>query len=304
MSMRFLATAWMFALCAICAGRGVAQSVPRTIVVPFIYTHHELLVSARINGSGPYSFLLDTDTSPSAIDLSLAKKLHLLDGSNAGTGSGVGSGNIVVFPVKIAFLDVGGVRASDVDALATDLSGLRAGLGRPIAGVLGTSFLNNRVVQIDYACRTVSFLPDAILEPFTVRFRTSESTDNVADDLRVGFRRASATFDTGNAGYSFVTRKGIADLDLSQQAKHGQIAVARGYGGIARETKGVLRSVRIGPLAIGSIPTNFLPSSGDPFDLNIGNRTLDRFIVTFDYQRGLLTLEPPRSCAVNARALR
>jgi hypothetical protein len=43
--------------------------------IPFAFAHHEILVDVGIGNSGPHTFLLDTDTTPSVIDLALAKRL-------------------------------------------------------------------------------------------------------------------------------------------------------------------------------------------------------------------------------------
>ena len=48
--------------------------------------------------------------------------------------------------------------------------------------------------------------------------------------------------------------------------------------------------------ALGTLPAKFNPSSSAPFDVIVGNRVLDHFVATFDYQRGLLTLTPPAAC--------
>jgi predicted aspartyl protease len=277
-----------------------ADTAAVTIAVPFSYVHHEVVVRATIGHAGPYAFLVDTDTTPSAIDSSLARKLRLPVLGDAGAGSGVGSGRSVVLPVAIPNLAIGDLHVARLNALATDLSALSTAFGMPIAGVLGTSLLNDRVVQIDYPCRTVAFLPDAILAPFTARFRygpdAAESGDNVSDDVWIGSRRATATFDTGNAGFMLVTGKGIVDLRLDAAARSGAASAARGYNGVASATQGTVHGVRIGSIRIGSVATKFIASSQDPFDVNIGNRTFERFVATFDYQRGLLTLQPPRPC--------
>jgi Aspartyl protease len=53
-----------------------ATNVPAALsTVPFRYVHHEILVNVRIGKSGPYTFMLDTGTTPSVVDAALAKRL-------------------------------------------------------------------------------------------------------------------------------------------------------------------------------------------------------------------------------------
>lgn len=268
-----------------------ADSTDSKIAVPFSYIRHEIVVTGRIAGTGPFAFLLDTDTTPSAMDLALAKKLRLHFYGESGTASGIGSKKSKVRPVTIDRLEIGALRVPRVEALAIDLSALRSHFHVPIVAVLGTSLFAGRVVQIDYACRTFTFLRRSTGEAFTARFRTAaDSGQNVSDDVRLGPQRVSATFDTGDSGFSFVTHKGIAELHMQEAARNGRAASGFGYNGDTKATSGVLNGLKIGTVRIGTVATTFLPSVRDPFDLNIGNQTLSGFVVTFDYQRNRLTL--------------
>jgi predicted aspartyl protease len=264
--------------------------------VPFTYAHHEIFLEAMVNGSGPYSFLLDTDTTPSAIDLQLARRLRIGLTGTAGAATGIGHDHVSVIPVSLANVKVGTVSVHAVDAVAVDLSGLSKSAGRRIDGVLGTSFLADRVVQINYVCRTVSFPPDALLEPFTARFQLDDTGNDVSSDVWVNGRRVRATFDTGDAANGFVTARGIATLHLESAARGATATTGQGYNGAAQFASGRLDDVRIGSVRVGSTAIRFLASDREHVDINIGNQILDRFIVTFDYARGLLTLTTPNAC--------
>jgi hypothetical protein len=168
----------------------------------------------------------------------------------------------------------------------------------PVDGVLGSNFFDGRVVQIDYPCRRVSVLSDALLEPFTARLTEVAGGWIVTDDVWIGSQRVSATIDTGDSGAPIVTGRGIAALHLQQAARQGKTVSSVSYGGRHRETLGVLHDVRLGSTPLGTLQARFLPSADNPFDVNIGNQPLQRFIATFDYVRGLLTLSPARACSM------
>lgn len=79
----------------------LAQSVPSPAVA-FVYVHREIVVQVYVNGSGPYRMLVDTDTSPSVVDASLAKRLKLRPLAPSGQGEGEGSGTLQVYPVELS----------------------------------------------------------------------------------------------------------------------------------------------------------------------------------------------------------
>ncbi len=272
----------------------LAQSVPSSAVA-FAYVHNEIVVQVYVNGSGPYRMLVDTDTSPSVVDAALAKRLKLRPLAPSGQGEGEGNGSMQTYPVELSDIAVGSVHQKRLLALAADISGIGKSLGLRIDGVLGTSFLDGRVVQIDYHCGTIRFLPDAVLGAYAARF-TSTDGINVSNDMWVGSKRITATFDTGDAGSSVVSRRGIASLGLQAAAAAGVQSTGRGYLGTAHYTKGYLEAARVGHVSLGRIDTVFMASSTAPYDVNIGNRVLSRYVATFDYQRGLLTLAPPTVC--------
>ncbi|MDP9110035.1 MAG: retroviral-like aspartic protease family protein [Candidatus Eremiobacteraeota bacterium] len=259
--------------------------------IPFTYLHHEVLVSARIGTSGPYNFLLDTDTSPSAIDAALAKRLGLHQNGASGLGSGVGSNKTVTTPVRIPDLSVGAVHVRSLQALTADLSGLSKHFGRPLAGVLGTSFLRGRVTEFNYPCRTIVFLSDAPVAPITASFHGDD--ENIIDKVMVNGHRATATFDTGNAGAVLVTARGIADLGLAAASKNGTHSLGYGYNGSASSSTGRLSDVRVGAIDFGPTAAKFMASVPGPYDINIGNRVMERYRVVFDYVRTLVTFLPP-----------
>jgi Aspartyl protease len=272
----------------------LAQRAPSPAVA-FAYVHGEIVVRVYVNGSGPYRMLVDTDTTPSVVDAALAKRLKLRPLAPPGQGEGEGSGTIQTYPVELDDIAVGTVHQKRLPALAADISGIGKSIGLQIDGVLGTSFLDGRVMQIDYHCGTIRFLPDAILAAYAARFTSTDGV-NVSNDMWVGSKRITATFDTGDGGSSVVSRRGIASLGLQAAAAAGVQSTGRGYRGTTHYTKGYLKDVRVGHVPLGRIDTSFIASSTAQYDVNIGNRVLSRYIATFDYQRGLLTLAPPGAC--------
>jgi hypothetical protein len=139
-----------------------SSAVTRPAEIAFVYVHNEIVVPVYLSGTGPYNMLVDTDTTPSAIDAALTKRLHLRAIGAVGSGSGEGTQIIEVYPVRASDVRVGDAHQKRLFALAVDLHELSQTLGMRIDGLLGTSFLDGRVMQIDYACHVIRFLPAPI----------------------------------------------------------------------------------------------------------------------------------------------
>src|SRR5882672_12747756 len=158
-------TRWIFALAFLLllsggSGGGYSQnrSAPSAPVeVPFEFVANQIIVQVKVAGKGPYSMLLDTNTDPSAIDLATARELGLRLDARSFPASGGGADANLVQLTRLSTVELGTVIAKDVSAGAIDLKKLAAKLERPIHGVLGYSFLKDRIIQIDYPALKIRF---------------------------------------------------------------------------------------------------------------------------------------------------
>lgn len=258
--------------------------------VPFRYVHHEIVVSVAVNGRAPCDMLLDTDTSPSVVATSELARLGLSTHGASGYGSGVGSERHRVFAVTVPALRFGALTVRRLDALTTDLRPIDAALHTRLCGVLGYSFFRDRVVQVDYPHRIARVLDDAVLQPFTAPFTLTSGDEIVVRDAHASGRRVAATIDTGDGAFGNVTAQGIRSLGAEGAARKGKRGRVSGYNGSEAVTSGMLPAVRLGKRAFPSFPVVYDPGNRAPYDLNLGNRLFERYVVTFDYQRWLLTI--------------
>lgn len=114
-----------------------------------------LIVPVKINGKGPYDFVLDTGATFTCVDRTLADELKLPDWSGPlGTVVITGGEGQMGF-VKIDMLEVGGTaRASELVACKLDLSRMQPpGFG--IKGLVGLNFLKSYRVTIDFERNTL-----------------------------------------------------------------------------------------------------------------------------------------------------
>ena len=289
------------------SGSGVGQSQNRSapVEVPFEFVHNQIVVEVKIGGKGPYSMLLDTDTDPSAIDLATARELGLRLDSRSFPATGGGTEANLVQLTRLPTVELGGVIAKDVTAGAIDLKKLSAKLERPVHGVLGFSFLKDRIVQIDYAASKLRFYSESpyiriqnspnTVNKIAVAFRYDEGV--LIDSIFINGQKLKATLDTGSSGTFALTPEGIATLGLEEATQNGEVQKSVGYNGEYESKSGILKSVRIGRLSIESAPAAFWPAgSGHDkknFQVNIGNGFFKDYLMTFDFRGKLVVFEMP-----------
>lgn len=213
----------VIALLVIAFGLEAGTVFGRTLRVPFDFSKSEIGIDATVNGE-PLYIMLDTGVDPSVIDIQRAEELHLKIDRNAGGGqiSGTGnSGQPTAFPTTIQGFAISSHKFGSFDALASDLSALSAKYGRRLDAIIGYSFLQDKIIMIDYPERTLLLLDHvSAARSATKSCRTNWSApmqllegENwpLIPKLRLGDAAVSATLDTGSNG-SIVLYEGALDM--------------------------------------------------------------------------------------------
>jgi hypothetical protein len=258
-----------------------------TLTVPFDFSRHAIGLNVTVKGA-PVYMILDTGVDPSGVDLKRAEALGLpvqRDGAGEATGEGDAK-SAQIYPASIDDLVLGGRAFGSVDAAAMDMSALSARYGRPLDGVLGYSFLNNRIVLIDYPGAKLSILDrvaDAVPLIAACRTRFSfplrangDDMIPVIPDFRFGTATAPITLDTGSTG-SISLYGGALDLPGLRQ---GFVVTGRttstGARGNSTSDSGVLNmTVGFGPFTLPpgqSASLRAVAGSPDTRLANIGNK--------------------------------
>ena len=109
-----------------------------------------LIVPVRINGKGPYEFVLDTGATFTCVDRTLVEEVKLPDWTSPLGSVVITGGEGQMGFVKIDTLEVGdSARASELVACKLDLSRMQPpGFG--IKGLVGLNFLKSYRVTIDF----------------------------------------------------------------------------------------------------------------------------------------------------------
>lgn len=108
-----------------------------------------IIVPVYIDGHGPYDFILDTGSTLTCMDTSLAGELRLPERHGyVGLGVGIGGSGRVRL-VQVDSMRVGNAHAYGLTACAVDLQQL-ARAGSSARGLLGLNFLKAFRVAIDF----------------------------------------------------------------------------------------------------------------------------------------------------------
>ncbi len=117
-----------------------------------------VLVPARINGAGPFTFALDTGASSTLVSPSLADRLGILRGSAMAMMGG--GGPVEASFGSVASLGVGGASRRFLDVAVSEfLDPLSTAVGEKLDGILGYNFLEGFRVTIDYPAERLRLDP-------------------------------------------------------------------------------------------------------------------------------------------------
>lgn len=255
--------------------------------VPFDFSKSEIGLDVTIKGQALH-MILDTGVDPSVIDMARAGSLGLaVDRGISGEASGTGDGKgMTVFAATIDGLAIKGRGFAPFDALATDMSGLSKHYGKQLDGILGYSFLKDKIVLVDYPHRTVTFVArpaDAVpaIRRCTKHWSIAltafgEDTIPIITEFRFGKTAAPISLDTGSSGGIALYNDALAlpgvKAALTEKGKLTSMG-ARGTSDV--KTYVLNMPVGIGPLTLpkGQVVTLFTRKSVDDARVaNVGNK--------------------------------
>lgn len=260
--------------------------------IPFENTKNQIILSVNIGKKGPYKMLLDTGVDPSVIDLKTARDLNLpVDTLQSGNASGRGNEKITVFPSSIENLIIMRKNYGTVESLAIDLNYLSKPLGMKLHGILGYSFLKDKIVRINYRKKTLQIIDskeqlDKIINNkfFKSKFIfDDEDMIPLLDNLRLNNKPFIVSLDTGSSLNIQVYDHHINDFGIEIDSTN--IFEIIGAQGKKKMTKSIIEKFKVGDTIFIDLETSIstIKNKEQLRMGNIGNKFLANFIVTFDY---------------------
>jgi len=289
---------------AILAAPRAAQVAP--VVLPFELVNRHIMLPVSVNGGAPLAFIFDTGDRVAILDLDRARTLGLALGSDirvGGVGSTPAAGNLLN-GTRFTIPGLAGFSQPVVAALP--LARLATRLGHDFDGILGTDFIRQFVVEIDYAARVLrlhdrgAFVYAGAGESMPVRLNGSGHPLIEATVTPIGGEPIAGTFvvDVGSGATLALYSPFVADHGLPGAGVKTITAMGMaGAGGEGTGRIGRVASLRIGRVTLPRPITVFSEDTSGAFADktlagNIGYEILRRFRIFLDYGHNRMVLEP------------
>jgi hypothetical protein len=271
------------------------------LMLPFDFSHTAIGLDVTVKGT-PLHMILDTGVDPSVIDLARAEALGLsIDRTGGGEASGEGDAKqALVFPAPIEGLAIAGHAFAPVEALATDMTTLSANYGSALDGVLGYSFLTDKIVLIDYARHRLGILdrPGEAAPSvrhcrahWTTALRSFEGDSiPIIPAFRFGAALGPISLDTGSNGGIALYQSALALPGLrAALVEAGETSYAGARGEAKAKTYRLTLPVGFGPFTLpaGELVTlRKTEGSAETRVANIGNQlfTAMKLKILLDYR--------------------
>lgn len=267
--------------------------------IPFELVDNRIFINVRLNGKGPYRFILDSG-GYGQISLELAREMKLPLGAE-GQGVGAGQNVLAARETKIAEMQIGDLHLTNQDIRAFSYADARHVLGsKPFHGVIGLPVFEHLVVKVDYERQRLTFTVPSHFKykgtgtvvPFELE-RFAPIVKGEIDGIMTKF-----TIDTGSRSSLLLRSPFVESNNL--RAKYAPLLEAiTGWGGGGAIRSQVTRTklLRLGPIEIQNPVTFFslqkaglLAATAGDAGL-VGAGILKRFNITFDYTRKQLIFE-------------
>ncbi|MFZ3212080.1 MAG: aspartyl protease family protein [Terriglobales bacterium] len=269
-----------------------------TFTLPFELIDNRVFIEVRLDGKGPYRFILDTGAVADIGD-HVAQQLGLKP-EDAGEGQGVGEKQQHFGRAQIAEVQVGELRLRDVEFGVLSLDDSPQVFGaKPVDGIIGGVVFEAMVVKHDYIRRILTFTrPDKFTYSgpgMIVRFERPRQIPVVEAELD----GVPGKFGVDTGARSAMLLYGPFCAQNQLQEKYGarlEGVTGWGLGGPVRSLLARAKELKIGDVRTRdlvirlSLQKTGLTTSSAMAGL-IGPDVLAQFDVTFDYARSRIIFE-------------
>jgi hypothetical protein len=261
------------------------------IVLPSTFRDGFIFVKASVNSAEPVWMLLDNGTTPSAIDLAYARRLNLPLKAGAGSGTGIGTAKFQFFNTA-ADVSAGDAATPRMALSAIDLSAIRGPDGEPLKGVLGYSFLEGRIVVIDYPRDEVRFAASSA--PCTCDVPMTLDTDIPSVPISVAGHPMRALLDTGGAYDVLLTPAAVKAASLEAYTRGARPTTGSGFAGMQTAAIGEGPAVTVAGMTKPHPQALFATFGTSPLKTPaaLGYAFLRAYKVTLNYRAHTVRFQP------------
>ena len=276
-----------------------------SVSLPFRLLNNHVYVDVRVNGKGPYTFIVDTGghclISPGLVAVLGLKIVGAAPMSGAGEKT-ASTGFTHVDDIALGSLHMRDQLGFAAPIYDPSIEGIR------VDGMVGFELFRRFTVQIDYGRHVITFTDPTRFDPKDagtaipfVFYDHLPSVRGLVDDLPARF-----DIDTGSRAEVDITSPFVAANNLRSRFSKGVSAVTGwGVGGpshsyVVRLPSLTLGSVRVDNPVVGLSQDKGGSISDPNYEGNVGSGFLKRFVVTFDYAHEVMYLKPVEPPQVDA----
>jgi len=300
------------------AGVGIRAQSPSTmnsapaitagssVTIPFELVTRHIMVKVKVNNSRPLSFVLDTGDKVGVIDAEVAKQLGLTLQGQIRVG-GAGAETLSASMVKDGNWTLPGLeRFSQPLTLALPLGRLAARFGHDFDGIIGSDFIRQFVVEVDYQNRLLKihdkdkFAYSGTGESIPIQLNGQGFPLLDAEVTPVGSDPIKGKFvlDLGSSGSLVLMSPVVSEHNLlGNGLKTIQALGVGGAGGKSTGQIGRVQSLQIGKFKVPNTLTLFSEDQSGAMATrtligNIGQQIASKFKIILDYSHQRIILEP------------
>jgi hypothetical protein len=276
------------------------------ISVPFELVNRHIILSVQVNNSRPLSFVLDTGDKFAIIDLDRAKELGLkLEGQVqvGGAGAAISTGS----RVQNSSFTIPGLKgfSQPVD-LALPINRMAAKLGQDFDGIIGSDFIKQFVVEIDYQAKVIklhdksSFSYSGSGESIPMKLNLAGHPIIEGEVTPIGSESVKGKFvlDLGSGSALLLYTPFVVEHHLlSPAVKTIRALGVGGAGGAVTGQLGRVAEMKIGRFRISNPITMFSEDTQGALASsallgNIGTQIASKFRIFLDYNHERIIFEP------------
>lgn len=183
------------------------RSIPRGTIPVKVYRGFLVVAEGQFGGTSErQNFIIDTGTSPSILNIGVAKHLDLTLSPAKLSAIGRDSKTLAAIVPEIRF---GPLQAMSVPVLVTDLSPVERDLNLPIAGILGMDVLGRNSFRLDYENQVIEF---GEIAPAGIPVNLSARSDLPIAEIKIGGKLLHLLVDTGSDRLVFFGARSAAEF--------------------------------------------------------------------------------------------
>jgi len=276
------------------------------VTIPFELVTRHIMVKVKVNNSRPLSFVLDTGDRVGVIDAEVAKRLGLTLEGQVRVG-GAGAETLSASMVKDGNWTLPGLEGfSQPLTLAMPLGRLAARFGHDFDGIIGSDFIRQFVIEVDYQNRLLKihdkdkFTYSGTGESIPIQLNGQGFPLLDAEVTPVGSDPIKGKFvlDLGSSGSLVLMSPVVSEHNLlGNGLKTIQALGVGGAGGKSTGQIGRVQSLQIGKFKVPNTLTLFSEDQSGAMATraligNIGQQIASKFKIFLDYSHQRIFLEP------------